>query len=179
MNEIIEEWRPIEGYEGLYEVSDLGRIKSLGNDKTRKEKILRQVKMKNGYLIVNLYKNGKLKTCKVHRLVANAFLENPNSYICVNHKDENKENNFVDNLEWCDHKYNINHGTCIQRRAEKLTNGVLSKKVYQYKKDRTLVGVWQSTAEAGRNGFDQSAISSCCNGNRKSHQGFIWSYYPL
>ena len=187
-NKIIEEWRPICGYEGLYEVSNLGRVKSLGNDKTRKEKILSQVKMKKGYLMVNLYKNGKMKTCKVHRLVAKAFLENPNGYTCVNHIDENKVNNYVDNLEWCSYKYNSNHGTCQQRRvsntdykaiAEKLTNGVSSKQVYQYTKDYELVKIWESTQECGRNEFNQGEVAKCCRNEAKSHRGYIWSYHPL
>ena len=168
---------------------------------SRKEKILKQGKKKNGYLYVILWKEGKYKTCLVHRLVAQAFLENPNNYSCVNHKDENKENNCVENLEWCDAKYNINHGTCIQRRvanmdyktkvantdykaigrknAEKLTNGVRSKQVYQYSKDGTLVAIYPSVAECGRNGYHQGVVTQCCNGKRKSHKGFKWSYTPL
>ena len=98
-----EEWKDIEGYEGLYQVSSLGRVKSLkdNNDKSR-EKILKQGKMKNGYLKVNLWKNEKVKQYYVHRLVANAFIENPSSLPWVNHKDENPSNNRVNNLEWCD-----------------------------------------------------------------------------
>ena len=179
-NEIIEEWKPVVGYEGLYEVSNLGRVKSLGNEYSRKEKILKQRKDKYGYLIINIYKEGKIKTCKVHRLVANAFLENPNNYPCVNHIDENPLNNQVDNLEWCTHQYNSNYGTCIQRRAEKLTNRQdQSKQVYQYTKDGTLVAILKSTRECERNGFNQGAVSKCCLCKLKSHKGYIWSYYPL
>ena len=113
-----KEWRPVIEYEGLYQVSSLGRVKSLkDNHNNTREKILRQVKLKNGYLVVNLWKGGKYKTCLVHRLVATAFLDNPNNFRCVNHKDENKENNIVSNLEWCTYQYNNTYGTCQARRV--------------------------------------------------------------
>lgn len=113
-----EEWRQVIEYEGLYQVSSLGRVKSLkdNNDKSR-EKILRQVKLKNGYLKVNLWKNGKIKNCTVHRLVANAFIPNPSGFRCVNHRNEDKTDNCIGNLEWCDQKYNVNFGSVIKRRV--------------------------------------------------------------
>lgn len=209
-NEIIEEWKPICGYEGFYEISNYGRVKSLDYNRTKQEKILRQGKNKYGYLMVVLYKEGKGKTIKVHRLVAQAFIPNPNNFRCVNHKDENKTNNCVDNLEWCDHKYNLNYKNTQARRvastdfkafqarrvastdwksvgrknAEKLTNGVRSKQVYQYTKDGTLVAIWTSTRECGRNGFNFGAVSQCCNNcfNREGnnvYKGFKWSYTEL
>ena len=180
-NEIIEEWRDVVGYEGLYEVSNIGRVKSLiDNHGKPREKNLKQYLNHKGYLIVKLYKECDRKTCKVHRLVANAFIPNPSNLKCVNHKDENKTNNCVDNLEWCDNKYNINYGTCIQRRVEKLINRQdQSKQVYQYDKDGNLIKIWESANECKRNGFKQSAVSACCLGKRKSHKGYIWSYIPL
>ena len=188
-----EIWLPIEGYEGLYEVSNMGRVKSLGNDKLRKEKILRQAKNdKNGYLQVNLCKDGKMKTCTVHRLVGNAFIDNPNNLPCFNHKDEDKTNNCVDNLEPCDHKYNLNYKNAQAKRVASIdwksvgrkNAEKLSRQVYQYSQDGTLVGVWQSTAEAGRNGFNFGAVSACCNNkfNREGnniYKGYIWSYTPI
>lgn len=122
---MIEEWREIEGYEGLYQVSNLGRVKSLfrvvirsnGKPNTVNEKILKYG-MNRGYCAVVLCKNGKRKMYKVHRLVAMAFLSNPHNLPEVNHKDENKKNNCVDNLEWCTPKYNTNYGTCIERRID-------------------------------------------------------------
>lgn len=115
-----EIWKDIEGYEGLYQISNLGRVKSLekyvntaikNNTKVkRKEQILKQYN-KNGYLQVTLTHNNKRKYFGVHRLVANAFIPNLNNYPQVNHKDENTLNNCVDNLEWCTAKYNCNYGT--------------------------------------------------------------------
>ena len=106
-----EIWKDIEGYEGLYQVSNLGRVKSL---KYNKERILKIANGTDGYKIVGLTYNSKRKTFKVHRLVAQAFIPNPNEYPQVNHKDEDKGNNKVDNLEWCDNKYNCNYGNHIK-----------------------------------------------------------------
>lgn len=177
----------IKGYEGLYQISNLGRIKSL---LFGKEKILKGSKDKDGYLKIILCKEEKHKTYKVHRLVATAFIPNPNGYRCVNHKDEDKANNCVENLEWCSNKYNSNYGTCQQRRvkntdykkvgrknAEKLLNRKdQSKIVLQYTKDNEFVKEWETLRECGRNGFKISNISSCCRGKRKTHKGFIWKY---
>lgn len=118
----MESWKDIEGYEGVYQVSNEGRVRSLGNNKKRKEKTLKPQCDRLGYLTVLLYK-GKPKRLLIHRLVAKAFLPNQNDYPIINHKDENKENNFVfinedgsvdsekSNLEWCTSKYNCNYGT--------------------------------------------------------------------
>ncbi len=115
-----EEWRDIEGYENLYQVSNKGQIKSLGNGQTNsKERILKISLNKNGRYQVTLSKNGKRERFYVHRLVAQTFLENPNNYPMINHKDENKLNNCVENLEFCTAKYNVNYGTAIERRSEK------------------------------------------------------------
>lgn len=169
-----EIWRDIEGYEGLYQVSDKGRVRSL---KYGKEHILKPERTHNGYLRVNLCKNEKQKHFLVHRLVALTFITNPNNLPDVNHKDENKENNRVENLEWCDCKYNINYGTRTQRIAEKNTNGKLSKPVLQYTLDGKFVKKWKSVIDVQRNlGYSCGNISSCCLGKRKSANGFIWKY---
>ena len=119
-----EEWRDIKGYEGLYQISNLGRVKSLARDTNNQyckvDKIIKANPNKWGYLNVNLYKKGKGKPFKVHRLVALHFIENPENLPEVNHKDENKSNNCVDNLEWCTSKDNCNHGTRNKRISEKL-----------------------------------------------------------
>ena len=111
-----EEWRDIRGYEGRYQISSFGRVKSLKDNKGNyREKILDLKPNKRGYIRVTLYREGKSKSFQVHRLVAIHFIPNPNNYSQVNHKDENKQNNKVDNLEWCTQKYNLNYGTRNQR----------------------------------------------------------------
>ena len=115
----MEEWRDIRGYEGKYQVSNLGRVKSLKDTHGNyREKILKP-RNSHEYLSVVLCKNSKSKTYTIHRLVAMHFIENPNNYPEVNHKDENKQNNRVENLEWCDRKYNCNYGTYNKRLSEK------------------------------------------------------------
>ena len=139
-----EEWRPIEGYEGLYEVSNLGRVRSLdmyvksryGNYRLHKGKVLSPTKDRYGYLTVTLNCNGKSKTIKIHRLVAQAFLPNPDNLPQVNHRDENPSNDNVDNLEWCNAKYNSNYKTRnIRIRETAIKNGNwtgLSREEYQH-----------------------------------------------
>lgn len=174
MNENNEVWKDVVGYEGLYQVSNLGRVKSLWFGKERILKLGRNI---FGYLTVGLHKNEQQKTCKVHRLVAQAFIPNPNVLPEVNHKDENKTNNSIENLEWCDTKYNSNYGTRNQRISEKCTNGKCSKPVLQYTLDGKFVKEWKSTRDIKRNlGYDQSHISKCCNGKIKSSYSFIWKY---
>ena len=104
----MEEWKDIKGYEGLYQVSNLGRVKSLSNTNTRKEKILKPIYHARYYQIT-LSKNNIRIQYRVHRLVAEAFIPNPDGLPIINHKDENPLNNNVDNLEWCDSKYNNNY----------------------------------------------------------------------
>ena len=117
-----EEWRPIKDYEGLYEVSNMGRVKSLKRHDTlgreKEEKILALANDRLGYKMVSLCKDGKRTMYKVHRLVAIAFIPNPDNLPIINHKDENKSNNNVCNLEWCTYKYNSNYGTNPQRLSE-------------------------------------------------------------
>lgn len=109
-----EVWRDIEGYEGIYLVSNFGRIKSLPRRtpglNANKEIFLKQFEDKDGYYLVNLYKNGKAKLTRVSRIVAKTFIPNPNKYPEVNHKDENPKNNHTDNLEWCTKRYNLTYG---------------------------------------------------------------------
>lgn len=173
-----EIWKPKKDYEGLYEVSNLGRVKSLGNGKSinSKEGILKPGKIKQGYLFVNLYKDGKRKMFLVHRLVAEAFLPNPENLPFINHKDEDKTNNSVDNLEYCTREYNNNYGTRNERVAKANTNGEKSKKVLQFSLTGEFIREWPSTMECGRNGFNQGAVATCCRGEIKSHKGYIWKY---
>lgn len=108
---MVEEWKPIKDYEGLYEISSNGRVKSLNYNKTGREQILKPIKNRFGYLQIILNQNGKKKHFSVHRLVAQAFISNIENKPCINHKDEDKTNNKVENLEWCTVSYNNNYGT--------------------------------------------------------------------
>ena len=156
MNEI---WKDIDGYEGLYKVSNLGRIKSLGNDKNRKEKILKTGKNKFGYLHVILCKEGKVTTFRVQRLVANAFIPNPENKPEVNHIDENKENNCVWNLEWCTHQYNNEYSK--------------GKKILCVETNK----VYPSAMEAQRQTVvHQQSIIACCKGKLKTTGNYHWKY---
>ena len=160
-----EIWCPIKGFEGLYEVSNLGRVKSIGYGK---ERILKLSIDKDGYLIVGLCKNGEQKKCKVHRIVAQTFIPNPQNLPQVNHIDENQSNNKVENLEWCDAKYNNNYGTHNQR---------ISKPVLQFTKDGEFVKEWKSATDVEMNlNYSQGNISSCCTGRYKSAYNFIWKF---
>ena len=111
-------WKDIPGYEGLYQVSNTGRVRSLNYNRTGETKVLKQGTNKGGYKRVNLYKDGKFKIYFVHRLVALVFIPNPNNYPVINHKDENPKNNTVWNLEWCTQEYNINYGNCRKKMSE-------------------------------------------------------------
>ena len=167
----IEIWRTAvydgEIYEGLYKVSNWGRILSLNYKNTGKAELMTPVDDGGGYLQVGLSKNGEYKTCKVHRLVAQTFIPNPDNLPQVNHIDENKINNRVENLEWKSPKDNCNHGTRNER---------ISKKVLQFSLDGKLIREWESTHECGRNGFNQGAVAASCRGERKTHKGFRFMY---
>ena len=176
-----EIWKSIKGYEGLYEVSNLGRVKSLLYGK---ERILKPQKQRNGYLHIILCKNVKMKTFKVHRLVATAFIPNPECFEQINHKDEDKTNNCVSNLEWCSSKYNKNYGSRNERIASALTNHPARSKAVEaskYPDFRTIELCFSSTNEAGRNGYSSGNVSSCCRGcfNREGnnkYKNFYWRY---
>jgi len=174
-----EVWKDIAGYEGLYQVSNQGNVRSL--DRVSAHSLSGKITLKgkdvaksfNGrYLFVNLTKEGKTKRLLIHRLVAEAFIPNQNGLPCVNHKDENKKNNVVGNLEWCTNQYNSNYGTCIERSREKK-----EKKVCQYDLNGNFIKEWKSLAEAERiGGFDHRGISRCATGQRKKAYGYIWRY---
>lgn len=161
----------ITGYEN-YEVRPNGEVIN-----TKTGKVLKPFKNTRGYLQVKLYNHNGYKYYYVHRLVAQAFIPNPENLPQVNHKDENTSNNNVENLEWCTAYYNSNYGTRNKRVAESKINGKNSKTVLQLRKDGSLVRVWPSAYEVERQlKFDQSHISKCCNGKQHSAYGYKWCY---
>lgn len=140
-----EIWKDIEGYEGLYQVSNLGRVKSfMAAPKTgnKSEYIMGQTLITGGYLTVYFCVNGKRSKRQVHRLVAQAFIPNPSGLPFVNHKDENKTNNVVDNLEWCTSEYNANYGTSIQRARETRENK--PKPIIQMNSEGEIIAIYKS-----------------------------------
>lgn len=177
-------WKKVKGYEGLYEVSNAGHVRSVDRYvkcnhgvAKRSGKTLKETERRKGYLCVNLSKNGKSRSVEIQRIVATAFLPNPEGLPCVNHKDENKKNNSAENLEWCTYAYNNNYGNRKAKCREKTTNGKMSKKIFQYSRDGELLNEFPSLAEAHRRyGFDASKISLCARNKRKSAYGYIWSY---
>ena len=178
MNNVIEhtlkqeEWKPIPGYEGLYEISNYGRVRSY--KRSSKGKILSPCKDGSGYLFVILCKDGKTKLRRMHRLVAEAFIPNPNNFPQVNHMDECKENNYFGNLEWCSPAYNISYGTRTRRMAEKN-----SKPVVQLDKKGNFISEFESLTEASKiTDIVISSICCCCNHKPgyKLAGGFLWIY---
>lgn len=178
MQEIKEEWRDIPNYEGLYQVSNLGRVRSVthtvraGKNKQRtvNGKVITPWKTSHGYLHVSLGRNKKVS---IHRLVAKAFIPNPNNLPCVNHRDECKANNAVSNLEWCDKSYNALYGSC-QEKLRKHKN----RPVQMYdKKTNVFIAEFESMKIAmERTGIHKESISEVCRGKLKSAGGFIWKY---
>lgn len=181
-----EIWKDIEGYEGLYQVSNCGRVKRLagivkGNwkqgERRQEERALKPLNSHLEYKSVSLSKDGKMTHYLIHRLVAQAFIPNPENLPQVNHKDENKVNNNVENLEWCTSEYNNNYGSHNERSSQAKINGKASKAVLQYSLDGTLVKEWPSVNEIQRQtGWDDSFISKCCRGRYKTAYGYKWSY---
>lgn len=187
---MIEEiWKSLDfmGYPD-YQVSNMGRVKSFERNGT-KGGILKQGKNKYGYLLVVLCKNGVTKTFAVHQLVALTFLKNPNNLPQINHKDENKENNHVDNLEWVTPKENVNYGTRNERackankgrkRSEETKQKMSETKripILQYTKDMVFIRDWDSAKTVSTElNINQSNITQCCKNKRKSVGGFIWRY---
>lgn len=177
MNSINEQWKPVEGYEDLYEISNLGRVKSLNYHRTGVEKIMKPLKIK-GYLLVDLCRDGERKKFLVHRLVASEFIPNPKGLPEINHIDEVKTNNCVSNLEWCDRRYNINFGTRNKRMAAAFSKSVEASKFPDF---RTIELRFVSAAEAERNGYGHSPVSACCRGcfhreGNNKYKNLYWRY---
>jgi hypothetical protein len=175
-----EIWRDIPGFEGYYMVSNLGRVKSLprktNNQYGKTERVLKPgwVKKKDSYKFVHLSKDGIRVKFLLHRLVAAAFIPNPNNLPFINHKDCNPENNRADNLEWCDARYNVNYGDRNEKAGK-----ALSRKVYQYDKTTgALIATYDSALDAEEKvpGVWAQNIGKCCSGSLQSTGGFKWSH---
>lgn len=172
-----EDWRSVEGFEGLYEVSNYGRVRSVDhyvkcNSGRRlvKGRLLKVCDRGNGYAFVTMGKDGKQYNVSVHIVVAKAFIPNPNNLPCVNHKDENPRNNCVDNLEWCTYGYNLSYNDLAKRKAVDKRLPIL-----QYSKDGKFIKEWSHAREAAEElGLNKRAIYNCCQGRTKTSGGFIW-----
>lgn len=181
-------WRDIKGFEGFYQVSDTGDVRSVdrtiifsdGRERFFHGKVLSPSVGNHGYKTIVLKKNGLCRAFTIHRLVANAFIPNPNGFSEVNHKDEDKLNNFVGNLEWCSHKYNMSYGTKIERMLLNRDSKALAKKhekpVLSIDPDGNIALYLSVTAGAKTNGLDVSSVSACCRGKYKTCGGLIWNY---
>ena len=169
-----EIYKPIKGYEGYYEISNLGNVKSLqrtieregGSTMVLTERVLKPNLTTAGYYHIGLRKGGKRKAYTIHRLIATTFIDNPEGLPQVNHIDEDKTNNRIDNLEWCTAKYNMNYS--------------LAKTVYQYTLSGELVKEWDSATTACKDGkYTAPNITNVCNGTYSHHKGYKWSHIPL
>lgn len=182
----MENWKQIDGYKPIYQVSDQGRIRSLArstNDNGglfhRKERILKFSKSKLGYMLVYLYnENGKKKTIPVHQIVARAFIPNPENKPEVDHKDGDKTNNAVDNLRWVTHKENCANPITARKQKEYIGKKAKHKKtIAAYKLSGELVGVWPTiTIAAKETNTCRHSISYAANGKYKSANNLIWKY---
>jgi hypothetical protein len=178
-----EIWKDVPEYEGIYQVSNLGNVRSLNYNNNKKTKEICKKKHKTGYLNVVLCKNSEKKNKGVHRLVALAFIPNPNNYPCVNHIDTNKANNNVENLEWCTHSQNTQHAIKHGRHNPRFMLGrtgaknKLSKKIVQYDLQGNVVNRWDCISDAARfYGLRSGNINNCLRGRNKTYKGYIWKY---
>jgi hypothetical protein len=153
-----EIWKDIKGYEGIYQVSNYGNVKNIKTNKMKVPNLSNK-----GYLRVLLSNNKIKKQCSIHRLVADAFIDNPFNLKQVNHKDENKLNNNVNNLEWCTCQYNVDYS--------------ISKKINQYDLDKNFIRQWKSVSDASRNlNIPDNCIIQCCKKKQHRAGNYIWEY---
>lgn len=175
-----EIFKDIYGYEGLYQISNFGNVKSADRERLGRGGSIRKCpgrilkpKINNkGYYQVDLFNSeNKSKRFLIHRLVAETFLDNFNNYDQVNHIDNDHTNNHVDNLEWCN-----NYQNNLWKKGASSDKQHVAKTVLQYSLDGTLIKEWESAKAAEKDGFDHSAISKCCRGILKTSKGFIWKF---
>lgn len=181
-----EEWRAVPGYEGFYEISNLGRIRNY------KKHILSPNIVTNGYSMITLCKNKIHNRCLIHRLVAQAFIPNPNNYPTINHIDENKSNNCVNNLEWCTRSYNSRYGNRAKKFVEhtdfskstingmKRCHELAFKPILQFSLNGDFLGKWESATHYAKQFPNHThmanSIQKCCRGIVKTAYGYKWQY---
>lgn len=186
-----EIWKPVKGFEGFYEVSTYGNVRSCDRTvfvhksgkehrATRKGKILKKW-VAVEYYHVTFSKDGKIYAPFVHKLVAETFIPNPNELRTVNHKDENKLNNQVDNLEWCTQVYNRNYGHSEEKRLKSFMRSKESHKTFmkaavQCDMDGNAIKIYKPISDVEKDGFKYTCVINCCKGKRKSHKGYVWKY---
>ena len=192
-----EEWKQIKEYENLYEISNTGKIRSIDKivnvsnqygakaKRVIKGRMLKQT-FNGQYYVVGLYKNNQMKQHFIHRLEAQTFIENKNNFTCINHKNGNKLDNRIENLEWCTKSYNtidawknglikIPKGNKNKMYGKFGKKANASKSVYQYDKNMNFIKKWNCQKDIERElGYKQSCISNCIIGNSKSSHGYIW-----
>lgn len=182
-----EEWKDIAGYGDRYMVSNIGRVKTKeftytihGKPQRKPEHIIKTIIRQDGYCKVNLGGYGNQKTLNLHRLVATAFIPNPDNLPCINHKDENPTNNFVENLEWCSYKYNNNYGTFKEKHSMAFKNyPAFSKPVIQMTLDGAEIQEFPSMAEAARqlNGCSVNIKECIEHPEYRNHAyGYKWKF---
>ena len=183
-----ETWKDISGFEGIYQISDMGNVKSLSWRNTGQARNLVPKITNRGYAHVHLYKNGAKRDFTIHRLVATHFIENKKNHPLINHKDENPLNNRADNLEWCDQSYNMRYyfqRHNVERRSsgsyrksrEKGISYKPTQKIEQRTRNGSLVKIWDSFVRIKYAlNKNESSIRDCCTGKRKQAYGYQWAF---
>lgn len=171
----MEIWKDIKDYEGLYQASNLGNIKSV-----KKNRNLKFINRSDGYYYINLSKKSKVKPTKVHRIIAQTFIENPNNYNIINHIDGNRKNNCISNLEWCTQSHNIKEAYRMGTKKPNKINIKKRKKVMQFSVNYQLIKIWDSIKEASKElKIKDSNISLVCKNKRNLAGGFVWKYKEI
>ena len=178
-----EVWKDIEGYEGLYQISNLGNVKSMNYRGQGYEKNLTPKKNNYGRLWVELRKDGEKKQFLIHRLVGFAFIPNPDNLPQINHMDENPQNNCVDNLEWCTGLYNVRYyferhpGVARERKTPLRRKRKIDKPIAQMSITGEAIKIWRDVSTiVHETGYSQWSITQCCDNNRHTAYGFKWQY---